>query len=393
MRETTEYSRISCLIDMNVVPFVNEALEDLGIPEVFVQRSKQVGLLDRSAWFGLRPPTRTEEARASVYRFYVPPRFEEGVMRRIAEAADLFLPGHGSVFAETAQLSRSSPLEFDEERLEHRCGSPEKSAVPENYAMLSCVVQRGMASALAETVLDMGLCVPSVSFGRGLGLRDRLGLLRVTIPVEKEVVYFLVPRTDVELLEGIIVRKGRLDLPGQGFIFRRYVRALTVNVRVRRGKRRQNAATMDQVVAAMDAVQGSSNWRRVDTRRPSRAAAAKTDSFVCLCLITDEGSADAFGKAAMDAGANGATLVPLECRSYNAEQEVRVASRARESIDLVIPKAVQEAVLERLETEGLFESEAAGILGVIDVQKATTDAGRAQKPSLFGNFHFPSRKR
>ncbi|MDR3341915.1 MAG: hypothetical protein LBT14_03845 [Treponema sp.] len=373
----TKLSKISCAVDVNVIPLMDEALQDLGLPEILIQRAKQVCLIDRSPWFGLRSATTPEETRACIYRFRVPPQYEPGVMRRIAEAADLFLPGRGSIYAETVQMFRGIPLEFDEEKLASLCA---EGTVPmENYAVLCCIVPRGMASSLAATILEMGLCVPLISFGRGLGLRDRLGLLRVTIPVEKEVLYLVVPRIDAELIEGVIVHKARLDLPGQGFVYRRYVRALTVNIRVRRGKRR-DAATMEQVIAALDQLRGSSDWRRVDESHQGRSPEGKeVESLACLSLITDEGSADTFGKAAMDVGAGGVTLIPFEYRSYTGEKEDHSASHAKETCDLIIPITMQDAVLKEIESLGLYGGETAGVVEIISVHKAITYRGNQKR--------------
>ncbi|MDR3170018.1 MAG: hypothetical protein LBU17_00150 [Treponema sp.] len=374
----TEVSKISCAVDVNVIPLMDEALKDLGLPEVLIQRAKQVCLIDRFAWFGLRPATTPEETRACIYRFRVPLQYEAGVMRRIAEAVDLFLPGRGSIYAETITMLRGAPLEFDEEKLSRLCtteAQEKPSLSMDNYAVLCCIVQRGMASSLAATVLEMGLCVPLISFGRGLGLRDRLGLLRVTIPVEKEVLYLVVPRFDAELIEGVIVHKARLDLPGQGFLYRRYVRALTVNIRVRRGKRR-DAATMEQVIAALDQLRGSSDWRRLDASRQSQSSEKKNaDTLSCLSLITDEGSADIFGKAAMDTGAGGATLIPFEFRSYITGKEDHSASHAKETCDLIIPQTMQDALLKEIETLGFFDEAMAGIVEMIAVNNTVTYQG------------------
>lgn len=364
-----EYAKISCAVDAALAPLVEEALEDLTVPEVFVQRGKQVSLADRSGLFGLRPSTAVEESRAWIYRLYVPRESEGAVMRRLAETADLHLPGRGSVYAEDAEVLRSSALEFDPARL----ASPaaDGGAVPERHTILCCIVQRGMAEALTRTVLEMGLCVPLVSFGEGMGLRNKLGLLRITIPVEKEVVYFIVPTHDADLLEGIAVHKARLDRPGQGFIYRSVVRASAVNLRVRRGSRR-HAASMEQIVAALDDIRGSAEWRRT---APSRSRAADPrpkgeGGLVCLSITAEEGSVGDFVRAAMDAGAGGATLLPLERRSYGGEARPR--SHARECCDLIIPEALRERVLRAVEERGLFAPDASGIAEFTAVHRAIT---------------------
>lgn len=369
-----QYSKIHCVADANVAGAVASALRDLGLPEVFVQRAKQVSLEETGGFLGLGlgPTVRSAEDRAELLRWYVPKRFEAGVMRRVAEAADLFLPGRGSLFAEDVKLRRAEALDFDEDLLAEL--SPEGGARPEAYSVLCCIVQRGMAAPLADVVLDLGLCVPVVSFGEGMGLRNKLGLLRITIPVDKEVIYFVVPERDADLVEGLAVHKARLDRPGQGFIYRYPVRAAAVNLRVRRGKR-SSAASMEQVIAALDELRGSSDWRRLAPAKPARgaregAASEGGEALYCLSLVAEEGSVGEFVRAAMDAGAGGATLIPLEHRSYAAGKDRPV--HARETCDLIIPEAVVAPVIDAVQARGLFEPDSLGIAELSYVAKAVT---------------------
>ena len=365
------YSKISCIADANVAPFVAAALDDLAIPEAFVQRAKQLSLTERSSLLGLRSRRVAAEDRAELIRFYAPKRYESGILRRVAEAADLYLPGRGSIFAEDALVRRGYEDAFDEERLAGL--APVETAKNETHSVLCCIVQRGMAESIALTVLEMGLCVPMVSFGEGMGLRNKLGLLRITIPVDKEVMYFIVPERDADLLEGVAVHKARLDRPGQGFIYRFPVRAQAVNLRVSRG-RRDSAASMEQVIAALDELRGSSEWRRLS---PAKRAQARPDSssgsLLCLSIIAEEGAVGDFVRAAMDAGAGGATLVPLERRSYTKTAER--SSHARETCDLIIPKAIADTVMAAIEARGLFEPGVHGIAELTQVGRAVTYLG------------------
>jgi hypothetical protein len=362
-------SKISCVADAQVSPLVAEALEDLALPELFIQRCKQVTMENRTRFLGFGSTTAMAQDRAELFRFYVPKRHEAGVMRRVAEAADLYLPGRGSIFAEDASVYRGDSVEFDEGRLQKLApGEPDPA---EQHAVLCCIVQRGMAETLANTILEMGLCVPIISFGEGMGLRNRLGLLRITIPVDKEVIYFIVPERDADLLEGIAVHKARLDRPGQGFIYRYRVRARAVNLRVLRGKRSQ-VASMEQVIAVIDDLRGSSEWRRFSPagRKKDRAGTA-AGSLVCVSLITEEGQVGSFVSAAMEAGAGGATLVALEHRSYTSGNP-GLASHARETCDLIIPAGILDAVLAAVDDAGLYRPGVHGIAECTQVVKAVT---------------------
>jgi hypothetical protein len=199
--------------------------------------------------------------------------------------------------------------------------------------------------------------------------------LRVTIPVEKEVLYFIVPSHDADLLEHIAVHKARLDRPGQGFIYRTIIRAMAVNLKVRRGKP-SSAASMEQIIAALDDIRGSSEWRRVSSARSHGVSHKKdTGELVSLSLTAEEGRVSDFVRAAMSVGAGGATLLPLEFRSYGKASPSSRVSHARESCDLIIPKGIQEAVLNTVDALGLFSAQVSGFAELTGVSRAVTYTG------------------
>jgi hypothetical protein len=363
----SDFSTIVCVADVNITGLLDEALADLALPEVFVQRAKQMFLVDRSGFFGLRPATKQDESRALFYRFYVPLEYEQGVMRRIAEATDLKMGGRGCIFAQRGSVRRGTPLVFDTEKLETLCGSS-NSVPPEDYALICCTVPRGIGEPLSAAVLELGVCVPVVFFGNGVGLRDKLGLLRITIPVEKEIIWFLVPRSDTELIERTLIPRARLDVPGHGFLYKIFVHAPVVNLRVRQGKR-VHAATMEQVIAALDEVQGSSDWRRLGTKK-SESGTRKKDDSRGLFFIGDEEEVDSFRKTAMENGARGATLNHLEMRSYSAlAQGQTMESNSREFCDIIIPSGIEENIVKHLEETGLLDDGKTCMLKSLPVEK------------------------
>ncbi len=58
-------------------------------------------------------------------------------------------------------------------------------------------------------------------FGRGMGVRERLGLLGLAIQPEKEVIVIVIvaPEDYVDRIITGMVRASRLDQPGVGFFF------------------------------------------------------------------------------------------------------------------------------------------------------------------------------
>ena len=364
----TDLSSIICVADMNVTPALDQCLVDLALPEVFVQPAKQMSLVDKQQFFGLRSVTKLEESRALIYRIFVPSVYEGGVMQRIAEATDLKMGGRGCIFSQRISFHRGTPLHFDIDKLEQLCKKTPKNP-PQEHALISCTVSRGSGSALVQAVLELGVCVPIIFFGFGVGLRDKLGLLRITIPVEKEIIWFLVPHSDADLVDKNLIPRARLDVPGQGFLYNTFIHAPVVNLRVRHGKR-LHAATMEQVIAALDEVNGSSDWRRLGSRKSKSAANEMKSVNTCgLFFIGEEEEVETFRGMAIASGARGATLNTLEMRSYSvSEGEQDMGSHSRQLCDIITSSETEAKILNALAQSDLFNSKSTCILKTFSVE-------------------------
>jgi len=363
----TDFTSILCVADMNITDALDKCLEEMALPEVFVQRAKQMCLIDKQGFLGFRPVTKLEENRALIYRINVPSKYEEGVINRIVETTDLQMGGRGSIFAQPIVLHRSGDLSFDTEKLEKLSGN-EGKLPHEEHVLLTCIVPRGLGDSIARAILDQGVCVPIAFFGSGVGLRDRLGLMRITVPVEKEVLWFAVPRSDANHLEKTIIAKARLDIPARGFLYKFIVHAPVVNLRVRYGKQ-VHAATMEQVITALDEVRGSSEWRRFGSRKSELFGKTKSDNNRALFFIGEEEEVEAFRRTAMENGARGATLNELEMRSYTGRKEEQVMeSHSRLLCDIVTSRAIEEKLLEKINATNLFNNGKSWVLKTFDAE-------------------------
>jgi len=364
----TSISCIICVADMNIIPALDQTLTELALPEIFVQRAKQTFLQDRRRFFGLRPVTELDESRALIYRMYVPVAYEESVMRRIIEVTDLGMGGRGSIFSQHVGLLRGTPLSFDMEKLDKFCKKTDVIS-HEEHALITCTVSRGSGDALARAVLELGIGVPVVFFGTGAGLRDRLGLMRITIPVEKEIIWFLVSRSDAELVEKNIIPRANLDVPGNGFLYRCFVHAPVVNLRLRH-RERLHAATMEQVIAVLDEVRGSSDWRRFGSRKHEhKGGEKKSINTKGLFFIGDEEEIDLFRKVAIENGARGATFNPVEMRSYSAlTHEKAMKSNSRQLCDIIATQETEQKICASTVKNGLFNEGKTCVLKSFNVE-------------------------
>jgi len=142
--------------------------------------------------------------------------------------------------------------------------------------------------------------------------------------------------------------------------------------------RRKHVATMEQVISTLDQLRGSTDWRRMSAAA-RRHHGAEADGLVRFTLICEEGTSSAHVRAALDAGAGGATLSLLSRRAPDrreGEGEVAMTSRARECCDLVIPRALRESIEEAVTRAGLFAESSGGFIETGIVYDAITAAGR-----------------
>jgi nitrogen regulatory protein P-II 1 len=85
--------------------------------------------------------------------------------------------------------------------------------------LITCIVQRGKADKVAKAALKAGASGATISFARGMGLRERLGLLGLAIVPEKEVITVVCEETTTAAIFAAVVAAAHLDVPGMGIAF------------------------------------------------------------------------------------------------------------------------------------------------------------------------------
>ncbi|MBM3839247.1 MAG: P-II family nitrogen regulator [Verrucomicrobia bacterium] len=88
-----------------------------------------------------------------------------------------------------------------------------------DVALITCIVQRGIADTLVKAAREAGAQGATVYFARGTGIRERLGILGVAVEVEKEVINVVVSTDQVDRIFEKMYLAGKLDTPGMGFMY------------------------------------------------------------------------------------------------------------------------------------------------------------------------------
>lgn len=364
------YVRVTAIVDQLLVADVRAALAEAGVGHYYLRPAHSSHLEERRGLSGvLNAGMRLGSAPSEVLTLFLPEGEELPVLELLARHGRLAQPGAGSVFSEPVTLAYGyAPL------LPRPAMLPPQPHEHDFYAELvgiTCVVPRGRGDRIAREVLELGASVPTIGFGTGKGLRDRLGLLRVTIPAEKEVVTLVDSRQDADEVIEHIIRAGRLDLPGGGFIASYPVRRGLINTRLTLGQVGQ-AASMDRVVAALDSLTGGVEWRSAAGAK-APVAARRFIHGVELSLIAPEDRIDELFEHAMNAGVQGATTVAQ--RLVVAEEAPQLL-KARAACSMFLPEALAPTVLEALEAAGAFGEEIQAVVYGRRVERAFTYTGR-----------------
>jgi nitrogen regulatory protein P-II 1 len=87
------------------------------------------------------------------------------------------------------------------------------------FRLITCIVQRGKADTVAKAALAAGAGGVTVYFARGMGLRERLGLLGLAIVPEKEILLVVAKKEETKKLFDAIREAAKLETPGMGIAF------------------------------------------------------------------------------------------------------------------------------------------------------------------------------
>ena len=88
-----------------------------------------------------------------------------------------------------------------------------------DVALITCIVQRGVADRIVREAYEAGAQGATVHFAHGMGMRERLGVFGVAVEVEKEVINIVVSTDQMERIFEKMYLAGGLDTPGMGIMY------------------------------------------------------------------------------------------------------------------------------------------------------------------------------
>ncbi len=359
---------ITCIIRKGLTSSLLSHLANAGVKDYGITPVRTLALHESRRALGLFQRFRLVEEPGEMLHFLVGPDQEEAALDYVARGCELTVPGRGSVYSQEVDL-----LGWEKDIPHALFPVLEGNPVVKHSSLVGicCVLQRGQANEVARVALDMGLSVPAISFGHGMGIRDRLGLLRVAIPGQKEIIHIAASGYDAETLMRMMIRTGQLDRPGKGFIYLYPIGKGLVDTKITHGAAR-HVASVEQIIAVLDELKGDVGWRRRSHRELVKVDPRHfLGDLLDLSVVCNEGSGKDLVKAAMRAGAGGATISRMK-QFFEHASRPKGMSSAREVCDICVNKNMLGEVLGALEESGLFQEEASGEVWIRKALKAYT---------------------
>ncbi|MDY6974168.1 MAG: hypothetical protein SV775_17915, partial [Thermodesulfobacteriota bacterium] len=189
---------ITVIANREISSVIIGELESIGIDYVNSAAGRKILLQDRVGIMKLFGSGKAlVDDPISIISFLTTPDTEGDIVSFVIDKGALNIPGRGTVFSKEATLVKAHEA-CQENR--PKGVKAKKIKTLSGLAGVCCIVHKGEGDAIGKIGLDTGCGVPAITFGTGTGLRDKLGLWRITIPAEKELVNLVTTSHDARHL-------------------------------------------------------------------------------------------------------------------------------------------------------------------------------------------------
>lgn len=356
--------RITCSVHERLSHIITKKLIELDIKPVFVESGRSVRQFVRPRPFHLPGKfVKLERSPLEIYSFTISSKESKSIINLLINEAEINFPGNGDIFSQSIIEHYPIETKYKDDLVKYplvinqgSVKSNEKTeyTLHKNLSLLIFILSMpGSGDELAREVLELGACVPVITMGIGTGLRDRLGLLRITIPPEKEIVHLLVPKQDDESIMKLMIEELRLNRPGRGFIYSSPVDYALVDTRIHSGKQ-EHAASIEQIIAAIDELKSGTAWRkRFISNNDFKISKfiRKNQEMTIFCM---EGQSDEIIRTCLEMGVGGATVSRVK-KILDEDNDTGIA--AYEKIVINAPTQLSGQIVEKLFKKAQFDED------------------------------------
>ncbi|MBI4646329.1 MAG: hypothetical protein HY738_06965 [Bacteroidia bacterium] len=359
-------SRITCIVNQLLSDKVSDFLNKLGVI-VYIESGRTIRELVKPRPLGLPGDIiHLQSSPVNVFRFTIPRENSQAVMECIIDAAELYIPGRGTIFSQDLmEFSKELPI-INLVTLANSKRDIREATLLDKLSYVICVLSiPGSGEHLAKIALDLGICVPLITSGSGNDIRDQLGLIRITISAEKEIVHLVTPEQDSDSIIRLLIEQGKLDRPGRGFIYQTPVTIGLIDTRMKIGSQKY-AASIEQIIAAIDQIKSGTTWRKrldADSQENKGGKSFLPQDNCEIAIISDEDRIVALREACMKVGATGATTSRVLPKVAEGNQEIS-STMIRSAIS--VPADITDRVVDILLETSTIKNDNTDRIHVLD---------------------------
>jgi nitrogen regulatory protein PII len=297
LNSKTNISLVNLILPKDALSSVSTELQKAGAKGIFHIAARGSIISEGGFLAKMFPPPSPEQCLVQV----LVPDSEKQRFTDIAIAtARLDKMGSGAIFSiscQSAQFTNYFPLTDGNEDSSHTSSGDALEAI-------CCICEKGVAEDIAQAALSAGAPGPTVTFGEGGGIRDKIPMLRMTKGPEKEFVWCVVDRSESNDVFTNMARAGRITEPGRGFMYSIPVSDGLINVSSTVSSS-SHGASMEQVISVIDELKGSKDWRSSgDNKSASLNTTFLKDLIGLYCVVPRDYYSDVYDSI-LEAGAPG----------------------------------------------------------------------------------------
>ena len=300
LQNSKSVSLLNLILPKESLVKVSFALQEAGARGVFQISARGSILNDGGFLQKMFPPPAPEQHLLQVL---IPDDNIQQITEVAVEAGSLKKVGSGAVFSIScinAHVGVSFPTEISSES-NNSLTSPNSSTLE----AICCICEKGIADDIADAALQSGAPGPTVTFGEGGGVRDRIPLLRITKGPEKEFVWCVVDKSEADDIFGVMARAGKITEPGRGFLYSIPVHSGLINVSSTVSSS-AHGANMEQIISALDELKGGKDWRTsADSSKSQTLKTTFLENLVGLYCIVPRDYYSEIYDSVIDSGAPG----------------------------------------------------------------------------------------
>lgn len=317
------YAFVTAILPRQSVGVVTQEVLSSGASHVMTMSAR--GTFMQQHWYQSFLPVTSPEQE--ILCFVVPGQEADRLMEQIVIVGKLQLYGAGSIFAtpcEELVCAEDYPLwipgtyRFESESFDIK--------FKRDLTALMHITDRGTAEPIARAAINAGAQGATITYVRGYGLRDRLGLFRITKRHEKELITVVVDEFDLEAVFQTMAQAGRVEQPGRGFIYQLPVsKGLTNLASVFQAKK--HSVSIHQLVRAVDTLSGGTQWRANPllvhdprAREFANQSRGVSRDLRLLSVVSQRKDTETLLQLFLDQGVSGATISNLRFADTHSAQ-------------------------------------------------------------------------